>query len=448
MEAIAAELDLLRLRKADRLRITMPPRHGKTETCTIRLVVRWLLDNPEATILVTGYNQKFANRLSKKIRELAKRMGIRLKKGSNAMDEWETEHGGTVVARGVGSVPTGIGFDLIVIDDPVRDHKKVESELQREDINEWYRVDIYQRLQPGGVIVLVMTQWHEFDLATEAIRSEPEAWRQLVLRSMAEDDDDPLGRKKGEALWKEQFPTERLVAIRQVMSAENGPRMFDALFQCRPYAKEGNQLKRADFQIIEAHQVPAGLRKYRVYDCALSEKQEADESSGTLGGMDEKGNLYILDQESVKLDVADTYNWMIELMKKDGPGVAIGIERPLAGTVYMQFLNKDARAANRRVVRVEVRGRSKLIRFAPWAIKARNRQLFLVRGEWNEGLIKQALAFTGKSGNKDDRVDSISVLTEAIALGAGDRDVADDPPKEGSYEYWQQIKKARRNGNG
>jgi hypothetical protein len=39
-------------------------------------------------------------------------------------DEWETTSGGSLVARGVGTPPTGYGFDLILIDDPVKKRER------------------------------------------------------------------------------------------------------------------------------------------------------------------------------------------------------------------------------------------------------------------------------------------------------------------------------------
>src|SRR6478672_12883219 len=53
----------------DRLMIFMPPRHGKSETVTIHYAAWRLERDPKMNIIVGSYNQKLANRFSRKIRE-------------------------------------------------------------------------------------------------------------------------------------------------------------------------------------------------------------------------------------------------------------------------------------------------------------------------------------------------------------------------------------------
>jgi hypothetical protein len=159
LRLIAQHLDAVERGEIDRLAIHMPPRHAKTETTTIR-GAGWMLERaPESNVLVTAYNQRIANRFSRKTRNLLAGR-VQIAADQKAADEWGTTQGGTFMARGVGSPPTGLGFRRIFFDDPIRRRQDAESEVYRERVWDWYTDDLYTRLEPGGAIVLVATRWH------------------------------------------------------------------------------------------------------------------------------------------------------------------------------------------------------------------------------------------------------------------------------------------------
>ena len=149
------QLDRIKRGEIDRLAIFMPPRHGKTENITARYPVYHLLGEPESNVLITGYNERFARRIGRKARNVASER-LQLDPAKKATDEWATVQGGVCMTRGVGSPPTGTGFKLIVIDDPIRRREDAESETYREKVWDWYTDDLYTRLEPGGAIILVM----------------------------------------------------------------------------------------------------------------------------------------------------------------------------------------------------------------------------------------------------------------------------------------------------
>jgi hypothetical protein len=116
----------------DRLAIFMPPRHAKSETVTVRAPAFLFEQNSEERILVTGYNETMARRFSRKTRTII-RPRMELSTEKTGVDEWETAQGGGLVARGVGTPPTGFGFGWIFIDDPI---KKREEEIGRASCRE------------------------------------------------------------------------------------------------------------------------------------------------------------------------------------------------------------------------------------------------------------------------------------------------------------------------
>src|SRR5690606_12948008 len=116
----------------------MPPRHGKSEMVTFRYTAWRLLRDPGLNVIIGSYNQRLANKASRRIQRIQQDERSRTKKRSgkpdfpvivssetnarrtSAVAEWETGGGGTVRAVGVGAGIAGFGAGLVVIDDPVR----------------------------------------------------------------------------------------------------------------------------------------------------------------------------------------------------------------------------------------------------------------------------------------------------------------------------------------
>lgn len=286
---IAEHLDKVQSGEIDRLAIHMPPRHGKSETVTVRFPLYALEHDPTANVLVTGYNERFARKFGRKTRNLGQSRGL-VSDDKSAQDEWATKQGGLYMARGVGSPPTGTGFKLIVIDDPIRRREDAESEVYREKVWDWYTDDLYTRLEPGGAIVLVMTLWHEDDIGARAIASEPGRWTILKLPAIAEEDDS-LGRPKGEPLWPERYDAEAIERIRQVMLRNEGERSYEALYQQNPKAREGNLFKVDKIEFVT--KVPGLLNKARGWDLAATEN-DGDWTAGVkIEGPCPKGLYYV-----------------------------------------------------------------------------------------------------------------------------------------------------------
>ena len=56
--------------KCRRLMIFMPPRHGKSETVTVRYTAWRLLQDPKLNVILGSYNQRLADRFSRKIKRI------------------------------------------------------------------------------------------------------------------------------------------------------------------------------------------------------------------------------------------------------------------------------------------------------------------------------------------------------------------------------------------
>jgi hypothetical protein len=194
-ELLYKKLREVSMGRSKRLMIMMPPRHGKSELVTVRYVAYRLTRDPSLNVIVGSYNQRLANRFSRKIRNVwlaareaaaqseppalagcsaldiktasvslgsrppayaggsdcGSRPAAKLPEGGaqggrvRSAQEWETPAGGGVRAVGVGAGITGFGASLVVIDDPVKNRAEAESEAYRQRVWDWFGVGLVQR---------------------------------------------------------------------------------------------------------------------------------------------------------------------------------------------------------------------------------------------------------------------------------------------------------------
>ena len=152
---------------------------------------------PDMKIMQTTHTAELSARFGRKVRNLMdtdeyKQIfnKVSLSADSKSAGRWETNKGGEYFAAGVGGAITGRGADLLIIDDPHSEQDAL-SPTALESAYEWYTSGPRQRLQPGGIIVIVMTRWSTLDLTEKLIKrmSEDHAdqWEILELPAILED---------------------------------------------------------------------------------------------------------------------------------------------------------------------------------------------------------------------------------------------------------------------
>jgi predicted phage terminase large subunit-like protein len=239
-----------------------------------------------------------------------------------------------------------------------------------------------------------------------------EGWDKVELPAIAEEG-DALGRPAGSALWPERFPVEALERIRRKL----GSYSFAALYQQRPFPREGTLFKRHWFtRFID--RPPDGLRWARGYDLAVSVSDSADYTASFRCAIDRSGNLIIADGFRARIEFPDQRRYVIERLREER-NTAHGIESALHGKAFVQDLRRYVRVAGAPLRAVRAKD-DKFTRALAWAARAEEGKVVLVRGPWNQELIEEACRFTGKGGTHDDQIDAISLAVEMLA-GSGGR---------------------------
>lgn len=331
--------------------VSMPPQHGKSEL-TSKYFPAWYLGQfPKRRVILASYAHDYAAEWGGKVRDLLREhgeevFGVRVRRGVDARDLWALE--GMAVsfqASGVGGSLMGRGANLLLIDDPVKGAEEALSEVYRRKTARWFGTTAYPRLQPGGSVVIVMTRWHENDLAGYVLanslaKADGAKWEVVSLPAFAEEN-DPLGRAPGEALWPQRYSRERLLARRAGMTGYE----WSALYQQRPSPESGLHLKRewlryytepspGQFVLGGAGTVGKhNLVTYATVDLATSEEVGADFTVIAVWGRDHLGRVLLLDLLRAQLQAPDivpamrraTDRWNLSAVYVESAGFQLSI---------------------------------------------------------------------------------------------------------------------------
>lgn len=414
LELVCKLLEDVERGNVKRLILTMPPRHGKSMTVTESFPAWFLGHHPDARVIEVSYSDALSRDFGEKVRRKIEEFGpeifnVKLDRGRADKSDWGIEgHSGGMVSSGVGGAITGKGADLMIIDDPVKNRQEADSETYRERLWSEWQATLSTRLHPGARVVVVLTRWHEDDLAGRLLAHSPEAWRVVNLPAISEGEGDPLGRAEGEPLWPEWFDADALAQMQKTA----GSRDWAALYQGHPAPAEGSIIRRGWWQEYPlAPQVMAQNtdRIIQSWDCTFKDSATSDYVVGQVWGV-RGANAYLLDQIRAQMDFPTTVRAVKALSAKWPRCAAKLIEDKANGTAVLQTLRREVPG----LIPVEPEG-GKVARVnavAPF-IEAGN--VYLPAQEpWVGDFVEECASFPG--GKHDDQVDAMSqALTHLLS---------------------------------
>jgi predicted phage terminase large subunit-like protein len=340
--------------------------------------------------------------------------GIAVRRDSTAANRWGIEgHAGGMDTAGVGGAITGKGAHLLIIDDPVKNAEEANSETYRKKAWEWYASTAYTRLEPDGALILIQTRWHADDLAGRVLANADETgerWDVVNLPAVA-DDDDPLGRAPGEALWPERFDADDLAQIR----ATQGGYFFEALYQQRPGPPDGAMFKLA-WLTPPVDAAPAGCPSVRYWDKAGTAGGGAF-TAGVRMTQSRDGIFYITDVVRGQWSAGEREKIIRHTAEQDGRSVAVWVEQEPGSGGKESAQNTVLNLAGWDVHAEPVTG-DKETRARPMAAQAEAGNVRIVRDDdgkrWNRTLVDEMIAFP--FGKYKDQVDAASGAFNKLAL--------------------------------
>jgi predicted phage terminase large subunit-like protein len=410
--------------------IFAPPQHGKSELASVRFPAKWLGDRSDEPVIISSYAANLAHSKSRQVRDIIesreyralygdlspKDVPVSTRDDQRAVDEWKLSqpHRGGLRAAGVGGGLSGHPAALAIIDDPFADWAEAQSPTIRRKVIEWYQSVLRVRVWENGAILLIMTRWHEQDLAGYILKGQAHKWEVLRFPAIAESQEerdknneyiglptgvpDPLGRKQGEPLAPNRFSSEALKEIKE----DVGSMVWAAEYGQVPRPLEGNRFKRGWFEIVG--DVPRNAKFVRYWDKAGTEGGGAFTAGVLLAKYD--GFTYVVDvvrgqwsayereksiKQTAKLD-RDRFGFVQNYIEQEpgsgGKESAESTIRNLAGFA----IKKDPPTGD------------KDVRLEPFAAQAEAKNVFLVRGTWNHDWIEEMVAIP--NGTFRDQADA------------------------------------------
>ncbi len=443
---IASTLDRVVAGELTRLMIFAPPQHGKSELTSVRLPAFWLGQRPDDPVILTSYGATLAESKSRQVRDIL--IGdefralfgdlapvdepVQLRPDSRAVARWQLAgHRGAMLAVGVGGPVTGHGAQLGIIDDPFENWEQAASQTHRDRVWDWYRGTFRTRIWEGGAIVLIMTRWHEDDLAGRLLREQGGEWHVLRLPALAETQEerdyndrrmglavggvDPLAREPGEALAPRRYSATEMALIRR----DVGSLVFAAEYQGAPTAAEGTLVKRAWLPIVQA--APASvLGRVRYWDKAASTAASAKFTAGARLSYGADGIIYVEDVKRGQWSTGERRAVMRQTAQMDGIEVVIGVEQE-PGSSGLDSVQDDIRLLAGFAAFADRPSGDKDTRLLPFAAQAEAGNVRLLAGAWNEAFIDELTAIP--NGRYRDQADAVAAgfnrLMELITVPAG-----------------------------
>ena len=410
VEVIAHVLERVRNGDLRRSIINLPPRCLKSMIVSV-IYVAWVLgQDPARQVMCISYSDDLAKDLSNKCRRLMespayKRLfpNTRISRRKNTETGFQTTRGGGRTALSMAGGITGLGGDLIILDDPMN-AGDIHSEPSRRRAIRQFREVIFTRLNDRrtGAFIVVMQRLHVEDLVSHLM--DTGNWEALVLPAIARSEEQfpMLGggtftRQPGDLLHPGRLTNEHLDEIQ----AEMDPVSFRAQFQQDPIPVEGNMLKREWFKFEE--QMPDRERLQLVvqsWDTALSTSRNADYSVCTTWGIIDD-RFYLLDVLRERLSPCDLEQTVIEWQRR-WQAEPVLIERAPNSEHLIEELDRR-QSFIIRAIRPEG---SKLGRLAAQSSACATGHVVLPKSApWLDDFLNELLAFPG---GRDDQVDSVS----------------------------------------
>ena len=189
--------DQLRRRKLMKLAISLPPRHGKTES-VIRCVANWMQAELDHRVMVSSYHGTLTAELVRAIDQLVHRKPL------------------GVPAFGAAC---GFGADLVVLEDLIKNKEQAESEQFLEELWAWVESVALCRMTAGARIAVIGSRRSAHDPIGRILAGDAgDDWTVINLPAVALQN-DPLGRRFGEPLDSDGYDGRALLSIRRLVGA-------------------------------------------------------------------------------------------------------------------------------------------------------------------------------------------------------------------------------------
>ncbi|MBB6124592.1 phage terminase large subunit [Sphingobium subterraneum] len=417
VEALCVQLEAAFTGGPRSLLVNMPPRYLKSITVSV-LFCAWLIGrDPSFKIIVATYGATLSEDHSRLFRRVVRspfyrRLFPKVRWAVDTVENMVTTRGGGRRNTSLGSGITGVGADLLIVDDLIGT-QDIHSEARRAEQKRYVDETLYSRLdnKENAVFIVVQQRLHEDDVIQHLY--EKGSWHLFSLPAIAtEPQSFPLmngrsfNRAQGDVLAPLFESRETLAEIERGMTS----RIFSAQYQQNPIPDGGDVIKIDWFERVE------GLYDREEYEYVVQswdtassiEPGSAFSVCMTLGLLER--HWEILDIWRERVSMPDLVRAAERLYKKWVPNKLL-IENKSSGIGLIQMLRNDPRFTGRRTINAINPGiatEDRMISYSPLLEQG----LILIPDEakWLAAFTHECTAFP--KGRYMDQIDALSQFLE------------------------------------
>jgi predicted phage terminase large subunit-like protein len=415
LEAMTHSLSQIASGENRRLIINLPPRNLKSLCASVALPAWFLGKNPSERVIVASYSDLLSRTHSNDFRLLVndpiyQATFPRMRVARESDREIVTSQRGKRIATSIEGTLTGLGGNLIIIDDPIKPGDAM-SELVRARVIDWYRSTLLSRAddKTAARIVVVMQRVHQDDLS--GYLQEQGGFEVLNLPAVAPrneiyylGDGRVKERVKGELLHPEHEPASVLLELKREM----GPIAYSAQYQQNPIPPGGTIIKRKWLTSYDSIGQMADDRIIMSWDIALSEAETGDYSACVVL-LRCKEVFYVLEVVRGRFPFGTLKRTVMDVKARYGTATLLIEESPISVGLIQSLREQSINVTTHKP---ETDKRARVI--AQTDLFAGGSVRFPRKAAWLEDFTAELLAFPGRH---DDQVDA---LTQGLAWGRHD----------------------------
>ena len=399
------------------LLINVPPRTLKSELVNVFFSVYcWILKD-SIQFISSSYSASLSIVLSTQSRRLIESdwfiehfPDIKLSKDENTKSRFTTTNGGLRYSTSTGGTVTGMGGDVIVIDDP-QNPQLARSEVERENANRFFNETLRSRLNnpDKGIFIVIMQRLHENDMTGMLLEKEPHNWEHICLPAEISDNVKPIELQE---LYVDGllFPQRLSKSVLDGFRIGLGSYGYSGQYSQLPSPSEGGIFKGAWFNTIK--ELPNNLKldqlKWDFYlDTAYTNKQEND-ATAMLCAAFHNNELYIREVRAVRMEFPELIKEIQNFTILNGYSnrSRIYVEPKASGKSIVQMLK---RSTGLNIMEDKPPTQDKISRASSISAFVESGRVSMLDGRYIDNFLNELKAFP--NGSHDDMVD---VLIMAI----------------------------------
>jgi predicted phage terminase large subunit-like protein len=402
------------------LMMNIPPRHGKTYS--LSLFTQWMFGKSvENQVITVSYNEILATRFSANVRDgidatkIDKSWvifsdvfpNVKIKDGDGAKQIWALEGSFfSYLGTGFGGTITGIGCNIGIIDDPIKNAEEAYNDNVLEKQWTWYGDTFLSRLEEGAIQIINFTRWSTKDLCGRLLDSEDAPdWYELKMKAYNEETE--------KMLCPSLLSYKSYMKKKRITSSD----IAEANYQQEPVDVQGKL-----YTTIKTYtELPQDSHGRKLYERIINYTDTADTGKDFLcsfNAVEYNGEAYIINVLFTDKPMAVTEPLLAKMLHDDNVNIA-HIESNSGGASFARNIERilwQEHKSKKTVIRPFFQNKNKQARILSNASYVMEHIYFPVNwsNRWSE-LYKALMKYKAKGGNKfDDAPDALTGIAENI----------------------------------